>query len=328
MAKLSAAPTPDSVKAHILEAEVRQLKKTIKSLNKDMAGIAGSLTRHVAAKTRIKLKPAVRKNRGKEDHVRVIFGDSHGAKVHHGAAQAFLADVKRLNPHEIVMLGDHVDCGGFLAQHHTLGFVAETNISYEEDIAAANDLLDAVQAAAPNARIHYIEGNHDRRVETFCVTQCLRHTRDAEMLRRAFAPEFLLRLKERRITYYRQSEFYDDLSVPGTIKLGKCFFWHGTSAAKHTTAANIAKVAGNICFGHVHRAQSLAIRPVATGEIGAWCPGCLCELAPLWQHTNPNDWTHGYAVQLVARSEKFLHLNIPIIDGESLLMPLTTRISD
>jgi hypothetical protein len=54
---------------------------------------------------------------------------------------------------------------------------------------------------APKARIDYIEGNHERRVETWCVTQSLRNSKDAEFLRRAFAPEFLLNLKERGIPY-------------------------------------------------------------------------------------------------------------------------------
>jgi len=322
----ASTPTPDSVRSHILEAENRELKGELKAMKKDMAHMSGSLVRHVKSKLKMQLKPAPKGARRRGDIVRVVFGDTHGAKINQAAASAFLGDVKRLDPHEIIMLGDHIDCGGFLAQHHVMGFVAETATSYEDDVAAANHFIDALQKAAPKATIKYIEGNHDRRIETWAVTQTLRHQRDAEMLRRAFAPEYLLHLKERGIKYYRQSEFYDGLPVPGTIKLGKCFFWHGTSSAKHTTAANIAKVAGNIVFGHVHRAQSLSIRPVATGEIGAWCPGCLCELAPLWQHTNPNDWTHGYGVQLIATSENFLHLNIPIIEGASLLMPLTTRI--
>jgi hypothetical protein len=29
-------------------------------------------------------------------------------------------------------------------------------------------------------------------------------------------------------------------------------------------------------------------------------------------------WTHGYGLQLVAKDESFLHLNIPIIDSKSL----------
>ena len=72
----------------------------------------------------------------------------------------------------------------------------------------------------------------------------------------------------------------------------------------------------------IAREQSERVRRVSVGTVGAWNPGCLCELQPLWQNTNPTDWTTGYGVQFVSHTGKFLHLNIPIINGESLLLPL------
>jgi hypothetical protein len=206
-----------------------------------------------------------------------------------------------------------------------LGYVAESAYTYEADIAAANAFLDAVQSAAPRAKVEYIEGNHERRIETWALTQTLRNSKDAEYLRRAFAPEFLLRLAERGIPYYRQGEFYDDLPLPGTIRKGKCYFFHGSSTSKQATTTTLNSFAGNVCFGHTHREQSSSARPVHAGQIKAWNPGCLCELQPLWQHTNPTSWTHGFAVQLAARSGEFLHLNIPIIGGKSLLGSLAGK---
>lgn len=261
----------------------------------------------------------------KSDIVRVLIPDTHGASVNPAALRAVLADIKALAPQEIILLGDHVDCGGFLAQHHTLGYVAQTEYSYEQDLAHAAALLDAVAAAAPAARIDYIEGNHERRVETWCVTQTLKHSRDAEMLRKAFAPEFLLHLEDRGIRYYRQGEFYDGLPVPGVIRRGKCYFTHGFTTARHAAAAAQIKSAGNIVFGHTHRAQSDITRRLGVGIVGAWNPGCLCELQPLWQHTNPTEWTHGYAVQHVSPGGAFLHLNVPIINGHSHLTALFKR---
>lgn len=262
-------------------------------------------------------KPTTRKG----ESLRVIIPDSHGSAISKPAAAAFLADLKRLDPTEIVMLGDHVDCGGFLAQHHVLGYVAQTDYSYTDDIAATNQFLDQIQKAAPRAIIHYIEGNHERRVETWCVTQTLRHEKDCRLLRAAFVPEYLLRLKDRGIRYYRQSENYIN-GVPGTIKLGKCYFWHGTSTARDAASVNLSQIGGNVVYGHTHREAHARRRPVSTGDIGAWCPGCLCDNQPLWQHTRPTDWTHGYGVQSVMPSGNFLHINIPIVQGVSLLAPM------
>ena len=251
------------------------------------------------------------------DIIRVCIPDTHGAKIDKKALAALLADIKALDPHEIILLGDHVDCGGFLAMHHVMGYVAETAYSYEDDIAHANAFLDAIQSAAPRAKIEYLEGNHERRVETWAVTQTLRHSRDSEGLRKLYAPEFRLNLAARGITYFRECEYYDGLPSPGVIKRGKCFFFHGMSTAKNAVAAHLYKVGGNCVFAHTHRAQSEIVRLVGVGVIGGWNPGCLCELQPLWQHTNPTDWTTGYGVQLVAASGSFLHLNIPIVEGVS-----------
>jgi predicted phosphodiesterase len=291
----------------------------VAKLTQELAEAKSTLARTLAARTVRLPKAQGPRTRLPGDIVRVCVPDTHGAKADPSAVAALLSDMKALDPHEIILLGDHVDCGGFLAQHLVMGYVAETSYSYEQDIEHANGFLDALQQAAPRAKIEYLEGNHERRVETWCVTQTLRHSRDAEGLRQLYSPEFRLRLAQRGISYFRQGVFYDGLSVPGVIKRGKCFFFHGVSTAKNAVAATQDRIGGNCVFGHTHRAQSELVRRVGTGVVGSWNPGCLCELQPLWQHTAPTNWTHGYAVQVVSSDGGFLHLNIPILGGETRL---------
>ena len=59
-------------------------------------------------------------------------------------------------------MGDHLDCDGFLAQHHVWGFVAETEYTFEDDV-AANVMLDSVQKICPKAKLTYLSGitNHE-----------------------------------------------------------------------------------------------------------------------------------------------------------------------
>lgn len=314
-------PKSPSLKTAFAQSVRTDLEQQLKQVTRqrDLAVTALERTRKLPPQ-RLPITPTIPRLKG--DIIRTCIPDTHGAKVDKAALSAVLGDITALQPHEIILLGDHVDCGGFLAQHHVMGYVAETNYSYEDDLAAANDFLDALRRAAPNARIDYIEGNHESRVETWCITQTLRHQRDAEMLRRTLAPEFRLKLAERGIKYYRRSECYDGLAVPGVIKRSKCYYFHGFSTARNATAATHAKVAGNCVFGHTHRAQSDIVSPMSTGIIGSWNPGCLCERQPLWQHTRPTDWTHGYANQMVSHTGQFLHLNVPIIGGKSLFTTL------
>lgn len=305
------------------DAQIKRLQRQLIDARKETERVVIDLDRSRRAKFARIVRPQIQmKLPG--DRLRIIAGDIHGSRMDRAAVGAFLADVKRLQPHEIILIGDIVDCGGFLAAHHTWGYVAQTIYTYDQDIMAANHFLDQLREAAPSAVIVLLEGNHEQRVEKWCVTTAMRggNPADAEGLRRRNAPEYLLRLAERGIRYYRMANYYDGLPVPGFIKRGKCLFTHGSFVtAKHATNTIQAKIAGNVVFGNTHREQAERVRRVNVGIVGAWNPGCLCELQPLWLNTNPADWTHGYAVQFVARSENFLHLNVPLVSGKSLLTP-------
>ena len=313
---------------HIAVSKVKSPSQTNNDLlraNSDLQtrvrDLEGQLERARAAKT---VKPTVKKISRSEDFLRIAIPDSHGAHADPAAVGAFLQDLKALSPHEIVLLGDHVDCGGFLAQHHDLSYIPETTYTYEDDIKSTSDFLDQIQAAAPGARIHYLEGNHEQRVEKWCVKQCLRNGKDADFLRRQFAPEFLLRLKDRGISYYRRSVQYDGLPVPGVIRLGPTFFTHEPGRGGRPEQYAL-RFGGCMVHGHEHRARSAVVRTVANGETGVWCPGTLAKQQPFYFHTNLTDHSHGYLVQIVSRSGGFLAINVPIIDGISHLRPLIDR---
>lgn len=293
----------------------------IKRLERRVTQLSAALESSRAARPVPKLKPAIT-TLITGDIVRVLVPDSHGSAQDNSAVAAFLGDLAVLNPDEIVLLGDHIDCGGFLAEHHVMGYVAETEYSYEEDVRFANAFLDAIQKAAPKAEIFYLEGNHEFRTERWAVTMSLRNSKDAEFLRKMVSPEILLHLKARGIRYFRQAEKYDGLPIPGTIKRGKCFFTHGFSTAKHAASVHLAKIGGNITYGHTHRAEFALSEPVNTGTIAAYSPGCLCKKQPLWNHTRPTEWTHGHGIQLIdRRTGKFFQMNIPIVDGVSMMTP-------
>lgn len=251
--------------------------------------------------------------------IRLVVPDSHGEHVDQPALRALIQDAKALSPDEVVLLGDHLDCGGTFSQHQR-NYTKEMTESYEDDCSAANSMLDALQKAAPGARFHYLEGNHEAHVERWASRVCV-DKKTADMVVDKFGPATVLKLKAREIKYYRTSEHYHGLSVPGTIKLGKCYFTHGISHSRHAAAQHLGRFGANVVFGHVHRAQSVVERTVTSDGFGAWCPGTLAKLQPLYRHTAPTSWSHGYAVQFVnVRSGRFLHMNVPILNGSSLLL--------
>lgn len=252
--------------------------------------------------------------------VRVVVPDSHGSFIDGKAAAAFLEDLKLLAPDEVVLLGDHVDVGGIFSAHPH-NYVEELEYSYEEDCNAAAAFLDAIQKRAPRAAFHYIEGNHEQHAERW-VARTFTNGRDAKNARTAFAPEVKLELKRRGIRYYRTAERHGGLSIPGAIRLGKCLFTHGWRAGKYATAAHLDDCGTNVVHGHTHRSQSIVRRTAASGEIGGYCPGTLAQLQPLYLHNSVSAWSHGYGLQLVEKDGRFLHINVAIVRGKSLLKPL------
>lgn len=256
--------------------------------------------------------------------IRVVCPDSHGSMIDKAAERAFLNDLKYLDPDEIVMLGDHVDVSGVYSTHPN-NYIQDLEYSYEEDIAAAARFLDGIQNNAKRSKIHYLEGNHEQHVHRF-IARTYTHAKDAKAVKGLLAPEAKLKLKSRGIRYYEMSEMHHGLSVRGTIKLGKCYFVHGISAAKNATSVHLDRFGACVVHGHKHVSQAFTRRTVSSDEIGAWCPGTLAQLAPLYLHTTPSDWTHGYAVQLVNPSGTFLHVQVPIVRGKSMLKPLIERL--
>lgn len=309
----------------------RSDQNLIKSLRKQIAARDELIDQQNArierlGKDRFVIPSQKSRRKTKGGFVRAIIPDTHGCFVDPTALGAMLSDLQLLAPKEIVLLGDHLDCGGFLAQHHTLGYVAEADYTFEDDVDAANDMLDKVQSICPNADMHYLEGNHEQRIEKWCVTQALRNKQDAAKLLGVFGTETQLHLKQRKIAFYKQGQFYHGCRIPSTIKLGKCYFTHGSRVGRNATQAMLGDYAACVVFGHVHKIQSASSRTVEGGEIGAWTPGCLCRLQPLWRHTSITDWSHGYGVQLVRPDGDFLHITVPIIEGKSYLLNLTSMI--
>jgi hypothetical protein len=269
--------------------------------------------------------PAAPKRVAGGSFIRLVIPDTHGSVANKPAIAAMLEDVRQIGAdsiREVIMLGDHLECGGFLAQHHVAHYVAQTEYTFADDVNATNVLLDELQAACPKATFDYLEGNHDRRPETWCVTQALRNKVDSEYLRKMFCVEHVLGLEKRGINLYKQGRFYDGLSIPATIRRGKCFFTHGERAGKTATAATLGDFAGCVVHGHTHTAAGASGNTVHSGRIVAYCPGCLCELQPLWRHTSPTNWSHGYGLQFVAKGGEFTHLNVPIDGGVSFIGPL------
>jgi hypothetical protein len=301
------------------DCEVSSLRKQITQLEKVVHQQQALLEKQKSARGKFK-KGVARNPRG--SFIRVLVADTHGFSSNDAAVSAVINDIKSLDVRELIFLGDHLNCDGFLAQHHVLGFVAQTDYTFEQDVSKTNDFLDVMQEACPKAKAWYIEGNHEVRIERWAVNQALRGKVDAEYLLKVFGPKHILGLEKRGIPYVHTLDTsFNSGKSRGVLELGKCLFLHGFAHSKHAVSQTLDKLGHNFVMGHIHRQQS-ASKTLHRGEISGWCAGCLCELRQYYNHTRPTDHTHGYAIQVVEKDGTFLHVNIPIIEGRSLLRNL------
>ena len=268
-------------------------------------------------------KPTARKNGKQRPFLHVFCGDSHGAYEDKAAVSAFLSDLAILKPKRLTHVGDVLEAGTFLAQHHVIGTVAESEYTFEDDVLAANNFWDGVHHATPNTELDLIEGNHDCRIEKACVTWALQKQIDAAYLRKLFSPEVVLNLEKRGIKFTKRTDYAPGVSVSGTRKLDfGMLVQHGESAISANGTMNLLRRLGtHVIHGNNHRLGVVYLE-TAKGVIVGMATGCLCQRRRLWNLTRCTDWVHGYGVMVVEPGKGFTCFPVPIIDGVSYLQPM------
>lgn len=193
------------------------------------------------------------------------------------AMRVALSIAAELNPHRIVNLGDFIDLPAHSKYEQEPAFAFTT----QQALDRGHKFLGEQRAAAPDAEIVVIEGNHDRRLHN-----AIRNNAAASFgIRVANAPESwpvmslpnLLRMDELGVTYvagYPAGEYWINDNLV-------CI--HGRKVRSGgSTAAPVAKdeYVSQI-FGHTHRSEEYwTTRRDRQGavEIMAATPGCLCRI--------------------------------------------------
>ena len=239
-------------------------------------------------------------------------------------ALAITADI---NPALVILVGDNLDAAELGKYRVTPAYQQTTQASIDR----LATLCAEVRAAAPNARIVWLAGNHEERLPRYLLDNAVA----AFGLRKGNAPEswpvmslpYLARMDEHDVEYlpgYPASAFWinDRLRVI-----------HGDRVASGGSTAH--KYLGNekvsVIYGHIHRREYAArTREDRDGpkEIMAASPGCLARIdgavpstkggvdldgRPL---TRIEDWQQGLALVSYQDGDgMFTYHNIAIHDG-------------
>jgi predicted phosphodiesterase len=207
----------------------------------------------------------------------VIAQDFHGQFRDKKTCNMFFNFLKREKPDRVVLPGDIVD------------FYSISR--FDKDPARKEDLQDElndgynllydIRDAAGDARIDYIQGNHEKRLEKYlCSTAKALATLDALKI------ELLLGFADFDITYHKEG-----------LWLGDLYVYHGSlvrNEAGYTAKAEREKNGCSGMSGHTHRDGKSAKR-TRGGQICWWENFCMCDLEPEYVDGVAN-WTQGWSV--------------------------------
>lgn len=223
-----------------------------------------------------------------------------------------------IKPDTIVLLGDMLDLAEWSDKYTSSPDMAYTTQATINDLASA---LGRLRRDNPNARIVYLEGNHEKRFQL----AILNNLKAAYGLRKAndvsphdtFSLPYLLGLDELGIEYrgtYPDSSYY----LNDVLEFG-----HGTivrGGGGETAKAVLKDMDHSYCYGHIHRHEmrchTVHKRDGSQAVRMAFSPGTIARIdGAVPANSKRNDWQQGLAV-VSYNQAKFAVDMLPIHNGE------------
>ena len=235
-------------------------------------------------------------------------------------------------PEKIINLGDLLDFAQFGRFAQEPSFAMTT----QKALDTAHEFLAKQRAIVPDAEIKYLEGNHDKRLQTFILQNAMA----AFNMRQAATPPdtwpvnsvpHLLRLEDLDVEYiegYPQNRVFINERVAAS---------HGPkkySSARSSAALSVDDERVSVIVGHTHRIElAHKTRAVHKGfkQNFVACIGCLCRTDGTVPSTKGSisafgrpvvayeDWQNGIGVLTYKEGDGDFHLDIiPIISGKAI----------
>jgi hypothetical protein len=246
----------------------------------------------------------------------LVMSDAH-IPYHDVAVLNLMYDfAKALDPDIVVLAGDWADC--FAISPFLRSPERERRLSDEIRIVRAN--LRFLRQVLPDARIVYIDGNHEHRFRKYILKNADKLA-DLEMDGKKLTYENFLGLENFGIEHVATTpgpsfiDTYWQLEDGGTtyeLLIGhfKRYSTHAGYAAKNLIDDyGISLIQAHThCFGRHNR-------NMAHGTVCAWENGCLCDLHPDW--TRAKHWCHAFAVVWFEKPGQFFQVeDIMIVNGQ------------
>lgn len=225
--------------------------------------------------------------------------------------------IAKVKPDTVVILGDMLDFAPW-----------STRWTVEDDARQTSTpalmewrwLLWRIRGIAPNARILYMEGNHEQRIQRLMTERAPELTGlllpDGKQLMGLATWLGLDDLGVEYVPYPKTAWLYNDIKI-----------MHGTvvkSGGGQTSAALVKQAHTSTLYGHIHRMEhsERTIEDPGGGRRVVWAasPGCLCRTDGAVPGSNLPDWQQGVGLVTAMPGEQRHDLQlISIQNGKAVL---------
>ena len=197
--------------------------------------------------------------------------------------------LKDLQPNYIIYMGDQMDLEMLMNRRKGIPDTSSIVADYE----GFNEIMEHHIKLCPGAKIIFLEGNHEYRVEFLLQEHPWLKGSGIEIAK-------YFRFKERQIEYVRYNKLYT---------LGKKSWTHGFYYNVHHASKTVMQFYRCISYGHTHDRQAYTqINPADIEDVHlAQSIGCLCNVNPNWRKNRPNRWVHGLEVTYIDKATGYFN---------------------
>lgn len=233
---------------------------------------------------------------------RLFVPDTHAPFHDPKPFKLMLEVAKDFKPDEVVILGDFFDA--YSVSFHTKN-PERVFLTIEDEFDRARSALHDLVAAVPKARLVFLSGNHEDRVNNYL---------------RAYAPVLAKSINlEQMLKLPRGTTFYP-YGQKNRHFMGKLLATHGTIYSQHVALGMLRKYGMSVIFGHTHRLQEFNIKTVHGDRLKGITIGWLGEVEHAGEYVKDvADWVHAFAVSYhYAGSGDFVIQPIEVQNGRAV----------
>jgi predicted phosphodiesterase len=200
--------------------------------------------------------------------------------------------------------------GDFMDFYQLSSFTRDPRMrELRDELDAGYEMLYYISSTLPKAKIYFLPGNHERRLENYLrikAPELLGASGDELDL------DFFLKFSDFGVTYLKNRQI---------IKAGELWIGHGDDFGVKSNTVNPARtfmLKGKVNYigGHFHTSSEHTWKRMDGKVEGCWSLGCLSGLYPEFRKFN--EWSHGFGHVKINEDGTFRVFNAKIINGKVL----------